>query len=290
MKRPGAHPATGCARLGSASALSRLATLSLAPLLVACGGATPLLHPARTLPAGDVRAAAGVAANVAALGLGSDLARAREIAAADPNAPGAPGSNPDYAKGALVSAAIAPGLSPFVGARVGVGQQFEGGLAYTGRAVRADMRRAWDVGDWSLSAGLGLSAALYGRQHGSDLPNVDLGALHGYGADVPLLAGWQSTGGLYMVWFGARAGVERDVVETLTSEPKEVTIGTPPIRLEATRLHAGPVLGAATGFRHVHVALELGAAYQSVSGSYNGNEVTVRGLTLTPASALWWTF
>jgi hypothetical protein len=258
-----------------------------------CGGGTPLLHPARTLPTGDVRAAGGISAQIVPGSLGDDLRKARDIAARDgsgQSSPGAPGTNPDYARGALVSAAIAPGLAPFVGARVGVGNRFEGGLAYTGRAIRADMRRSFDDGPWSLSIGVGGSAALYGRQQGADLPNVDLAALHGYGADVPLLVGWQSLGGLYTLWAGPRGGFERVVVETLTSEPKEVTIGTPPVRLEATRFHAGGVVGIATGFRHVHVALEAGIAYQVVNGTYNATDVTVRGVTIAPASALWWTF
>jgi hypothetical protein len=243
------------------------------------------------LPSGDLRAATGVSANVAVGGLADNLRNARNIAAADPNAPGAPGSNPDYAKGAIVSAAVAPGLAPFVSARVGVGNQFEGGLAYTGRAVRADMRRAFDLDrHWTISLGLGGSAALYGRQQGTDLPNVDLGALHGYGADLPVMIGWESTGGLYMAWAGLRGGFEHDVVESLTSEPKPVDIGTPPIHLDATRGWGGGLFGVATGFRHVHVALELDVAYQVVSGSYNGNDVTVKGLTIAPATALWWTF
>lgn len=260
-----------------------------------CGGGAPLLHPARTLPTGDVRAAGGVSAHIAAGSLAEDLRTAREVAARDgtgQSSPGAPGSNPTYAKGALVAAAVAPGLAPFVGARVGVGNRFEGGLAYTGRAVRADMRRSFDSSEsgWSLSLGVGASAALYGRQTGTDLPNVDLGALHGYGADIPILAGWQSVSGLYTLWFGPRVGFERVVLETLTSEPKDVTIGVPPIKLDANRFHAGGVLGIATGFNHVHVALEAGIGYQIVRGSYNQNEVTVHGLTITPGSALWWTF
>ncbi len=267
--------------------------LALAAAASGCGGGAPLLHPARTLNGGDVRVAGGVSAQVVPGSLGEDLRRARAIAAGDTtgtSSPGEPGTNPDYAKGALVSAAIAPGLAPFIGARVGVGNSFEGGLAYTGRSVRADMRRAFDFGEYSISIGLGASAALYGRQQGTDLPNVNLGALHGYGADIPVLFGWQSLNGLYSVWLGPRGGIEYVSVETLTSEPKEVTIGAPPLRLEATRWHAGGVVGIATGFNHVHVALEAGIAYQNVSGSYNANDVTVRGLTITPASAVWWTF
>lgn len=256
----------------------------------ACGGGAPLLHPARALPTGDLRAASGVSANVAVGSLADDLGQARDAAVRDPGVPGAPGSNPAYAKGALVAAAVAPGLAPFVAARIGVGARYEGGLAYTGRAVRADMRRSFDIDQWSLSVGLGASGALYGRQQGSDLPNVDLAALHGYGVDVPLLAGWESAGGLYKVWFGPRVGYERDVVERLTSEPKDVSIGVPPIRLESNRFWGGGAVGAATGFRRVHVAVELDVAYQVVSGTYNATDVTVRGLTLAPASAIWVTF
>ena len=258
--------------------------------LAGCGGGAPLLHPARTLPAGDIRMASGVSANVAAGSLGDDLRVAKDAATRDPTVPGAPGTNAAYAKGALVAAAIAPGLAPFIGARVGVGNQYEGGLAYTGRAVRVDMRRSFDQGKVSWSAGLGLSAALYGRQQGSDLPNVDLGALHGYGFDIPLLVGWESNGGIYKVWGGVRGGFERDVVETLTSEPKSVTLGGEPLHLDANRAWGGAVVGLATGFNHVHVALELSAAYQVVTGNYNENHVTVRGITLAPATALWWTF
>ena len=265
--------------------------LVAAAALAGCGGGTPLLHPARTLKAGDLRAATGVSANVAVGSLADDLRNARDIAAADPTAPGAPGTNPGYAKGALVSAAVAPGLAPFVAARVGAGNAFEGGLGYTGRAVRADMRRGFDLDrHWTISLGLGASAALYGRQQGTDLPNVDLGALHGYGADLPVMIGWESSGGLYMAWLGLRGGFEHDVVETVTSEPKAVTIGTPPIHLDATRGWGGGIFGVATGFRHVHVALELDVAYQVVTGSYNSNDVTVKGLTIAPATALWWTF
>lgn len=260
---------------------------------IGCGGGAPLLHPARTLNTGDLRAMGGVSANVAVGSLADDLRTARQIAGRDPEGsttPGAPGSNPEYAKGAMVAAAIAPGLAPFVGARIGVGGSFEGGLVYTGRSVRADMRRSFDDKNWSLSLGLGATAALYGRQQGQDLPNVELGSLKGYGLDLPILGGWQSNGGLYMFWFGARAGFEIDTIEKLTSEPKAVTIGGQPIRLEATRWYGGPLIGASTGFRHVHVALEISATYNAVNGTYNDTRVSVNGFAIVPATALWWTF
>lgn len=278
MNLPRRHASGSC----SGAAIASAAVFVIA----GCGGGAPILHPARTLPTGDVRAAAGVSANVAPGSLGDDVRRSREIATQSQT----PETSPEYAKGAIVAAAVAPALAPFVAARVGVGNRFEGGLAYTGRNVRADMRRSFDDGAWSFSVGLGVSAALYGRQQGTDLPNVNLEKLHGYGADIPLLVGWQSTGDLYMFWAGARGGFERVVIEQVSTEPRDVTLGTEPIRLDATRFYGGPVVGVATGFNHVHVALEIAAYYQSASGTYNGNDATVQGLTLTPASALWWTF
>lgn len=266
--------------------LGRRAVVALALFSIGCGGGTPLLHPARTLNAGDFRAMGGVSANVAVGSLADDLRTAREIAGRQ----GGPVSGSEYAKGTLVSAAVAPGLAPFVGARIGVGSSFEGGLAYTGRSVRADMRRSFDDKNWSFSLGLGGTAALYGRQQGQDLPGVDLSLLKGYGLDLPILGGWQSNGGLYMLWFGARAGFEIDTIERLTSEPKPNPIFPQPIRLEATRWYGGPLIGVATGFRHVHVALEIAATYNAVNGRYNDTPVTVNGLAIVPATAVWWTF
>lgn len=262
-----------------------LATL-LSVASVGCGGGAPLLHPARTLNAGDLRAMGGVSANVATGSLAEDLRTAREIAGRQ----GGPEGSPEYARGALVSAAVAPGLAPFVGARIGVGAAYEGGLVYTGRSVRADMRRSFDAKNWSLSLGLGGTATLYGRQQGQDLPGVDLSSLKGYGLDLPILGGWQSDGGLYMFWFGARAGFEIDSIEKLTSEPKPVPLFPQGIRLDATRWYGGPLVGASTGFRHVHVALEIAATYNAVTGTYNDTRVSVSGFAVVPATALWWTF
>ncbi len=258
--------------------------------LVGCAGGSPLLHPAQTLDAGVIRAAAGVSANVAVGSIAEDVRNARDQAAQNIDVPGTPGSNPTYAKGALVTALVAPGLAPFVAARVGVGGHAEGGIAYTGRGARIDLRRSFESGGFALSVGAGVTGAFYGRQQGSPLPNVELSALHGFGADVPILVGWRSDGGLYHVWGGARGGFERDEIESLTSEPKSVSIGTPPIHLAATRYYGGGLIGVGTGFRHVHVALELDVAYQSATGDYNDTHVKVSGVALSPATALWWTF
>ena len=81
-------------------------------------------------------------------------------------------------------------------------------------------------------------------------------------------------------------GWEHAEISDLTS----ATLGAPPISLSADRFYGGGVAGLAVGFRHIHVAAEIEAAYQTISGSYNQTSVTVSGLTLSPGAALWWEF
>jgi hypothetical protein len=257
-------------------------------LLAGCGGGSPLLHPARTLPAGDVRAAAGLSSTFALAGFADATRDAVREASSNTAVPGPPGTDPTYSKGAAVAASIGAGVAPFVGARVGIGWRSEGGLAYTGRGVRADVRRSFDLSEtWTLSVGAGGSAVLYGHQDGGQLPNVDLDGLHGWGADLPILVGYQSSGDLYMLWMGIRGGWEHVDIGAPASS---TAIGPIPFTLSADRFWGGPLIGIAVGFRHLHVAIELDSSFATLSADYNGSHVQVAGAALTPASALWWHF
>jgi len=111
--------------------------------------------------------------------------------------------------------------------------------------------------------------------------------MRGYGVDVPLLAGWQSDAKLYSAWVGARAGWDRVVIEPLTSEPSSNML---PGQLDAKRWRAGGLVGASTGFRHLHLAIELGVAYESIQGDFQGTQARVKGISLSPATALCLTF
>ena len=249
------------------------------------------MHPAQTLPLGDVRVAAGFSANIAVGDLSAAVATAQNDASQNPPTPTTAPADTAFAKGALVAAAVGPELAPYVSGRVGVGDHFEAGLAYTGRAVRVDIRRSFALSEyWALSLGVGGSAALYGHSDGSALPDVDLGQLHGWGGDVPIVVGYASDDGLYMAWVGARGGVDHVDISEVRSEPDSVTLGTPPVSLSATRVWGGGVVGLALGFRHVHVALELDASYSGISGTYNNVQAQVAGFTLAPATTLWWRF
>jgi len=267
-----------------------LALVAASHVIVGCGGGMPLLHPAQTLGQGEVQATAGFSGNIATGGLANALSQAQIEALQSGGVPSQPGTDPTYTKGALVAASIGPGLAPLGAARVGVGAQVEGGIIYTGRALRLDVRRSFDLSShWALSVGAGGSAALYGHQNGVLLPNVDLGELHGWGADVPVIVGFESEGGLYMAWAGARGGWEHVDVSEVSSQ-STVTLGPAPISLSGTRFWGGGLLGFAVGFRHIYVAVELDASYANVSGDYNDAHAQVSGITLAPSSALWWRF
>jgi hypothetical protein len=222
-------------------------SLWLACATLGCGGGMPLMHPARTLPAGEVRAMAGFSADVAVGGLSTAVRNATNDAAGRSTGP--PRGDAVYAEGALVAASVGPGIAPVAGARVGVGLQADGGLVFTGRAVRGDLRRSFELSNtWTLSVGAGGSAAFYGRDQTGSVPDVDLGRLHGWGADVPVLIGYESDGDLYMLWVGARGGWEHVNIEELTSEPGSGEFGAPPISLSATRLWAGGCLDWRSAF------------------------------------------
>jgi hypothetical protein len=246
------------------------------------------LHPASVLPRGEVRAAGGFSGTIATGSLGSAIRGAVDEAAANP---GSVPTDSNFARGALVAASVAPGLAPFVGARVGLGAESEGGLVYTGRAARVDVRHAFALDDGlTLSVGVGGSGALYDHGSAQVLPNVALNDLTGWGADVPVLLGYSSEGDLYSLWVGPRAGWEHVTIQFATSEPGSAPLGAAPIPLSATRFWGGGVLGAAVGFRHVHVAFELDVSYANITGSYAGTSAQVSGVSLAPSSALWWHF
>jgi hypothetical protein len=277
-------------RMLSLSRVARaIAKLAMAALLAGCAGGGPLLYPAKTMAKGEVRAAAGLSGEAIAANYASALEGARNEAAGSNTQP----TDAAYARGALVAAAVNPGVAPFLAARVGLGHDFEAGLAYTGRSAHLDVRHSFNFGDgdaWAASIGVGGTAALYGRLQGTSVPGVDPSQLKGWGADLPVLVGYSATDNLYMVWFGARAGWEHDVIQQLTTDAASGAGFFPPVSLRADRFWGGPVLGAAAGFRHIHIAFEVDATYETILGTFGTTSATVSGIAIVPAGALWWDF
>jgi len=262
-----------------------VAALALAPLCVACGAGSPLMTPARALPTGDVRAAVGMSAD-AIYGEGATKVRAGQDAAA--LAPEAAQGSQEFAEGAMALASLAPALAPYVAARVGVGQRFEAGLAYTGRAFRADVRRSFDSKHTSFSVGLAGSTVVLSGSNEQTLRGASFAGLRGYGIEAPLLVGWHSDADVYWAWAGARVGYETVRVEPLSTEPRAASADA--ITLVASRVYGGPVAGLAVGLRRLHVGFELAGSFNAVSGRMGSRTGSFTAFSLTPATALLWTF
>ena len=268
-------------------ALRGVAHATMALVVLGCGGGMPLLLPANAMPLGEVRVTSGVSGNVAASGFANALGDARD---ANANT-GGNGSAIDatHARAILVTAAIGPGMAPVVSARVGLGAHAEGGVTFLGRAVRADLRRSIGLfPHWALSAGIGGSAVVGG--HDVVDAGADLGRLRGGGVDVPVFVGYESDSGLYAAWLGVRGGWDEVTEDDVRSETNAALVPGPALPLSARRVWAGGLVGVAVGFRHVHVAMELDVAYASVSGDIGATHADLAGLTVCPASAVWWRF
>lgn len=196
---------------------------------------------------------------------------------------GTPATGGDDAQ--LQRLSVAPGVAPWVGARVGIPGSNEAGLAYTGRTIRADARHAFSLGAPTLSIGLGASAVVARRIAGGD--DDDGSSVYGGGFDVPLLLGLKSRGDLYSFWFGPRAGLE-----LLSGRVATAVNGEAPKLVDATGRHifAGFLAGLRVGFRHVFVAIEVNGAYHRADGKFDGAPVGLYQFTVTPSGALEVTF
>ena len=245
-------------------------------LSTGCGGGLPLLHPVQTLPAGKTAFAAGVSDRFA---LGDERAALDSAQQRMPNAP--PGDR-RFTQGVLVALAEGPALAPFVSGRVGIPGSNEAGLSYTGQALRADARHAFEWDKQALSVGLGLTGRGFG-QSALELPGSDLSRANGFGVDLPLLYGYRTDADLISIWAGLRGSFDRWSGTVLLDQAE-------PFKLGATRIAAGPVLGLALGLPPLWVAMELEVDYAHVTGSLDRAgaryDAQIDGWSARPAGAL----
>ena len=134
----------------------------------------------------------------------------------------------------------------------------------------------------------GLRVARRRRLEQDDL--VDLEALRGFGADVPVLAGWESDSGIYKGWAGVRGRFERASIEARVSEPKAVSLLPAPVSLDMTRWGVGGLVGVGAGFRYVHVLVECEVSHSDLRGTFGGSKEHFSGLVVTPAAGISWRF
>ena len=237
-------------------------TLGPTTLLVAgCGAGVPLLHGAHPLDPGEVSLGAGISGQMVKGPAATSLrANAHDDDATEPD---------DAALGAALGSTEAPRLAPWVGSRMGIGQRSDAGLTYTGREVRLDARRAWTHQAWAVSAGAGLGAVFSRQSHtGEDSEAVRSIPTHtqtGFGFDIPVLVGWQSSPDVVQLWTGVRFGYER-LHGTLGHAPDDRDSASASLDVTVGRWYVGPLVGLAVGVEPVWVAFELAAAYHSIRG------------------------
>jgi hypothetical protein len=267
-------------------------------LSTACAGGVPLLHPAHTLPEGDVSFAAGTSGHLTV----GELERAKSRLDDSAGIPGGATGDEErraFAEGALSRIAVAPGVAPFAAARVGLGHHNEAGISYTGRSFRVDGRHAFEWPTLALSVGASATGALARPGDGperqvGDMPKAGGGlrtlnvtSLTGYGLELPLLFGYRSSADVVKLWTGLRAGFERDSANLRLVVSPDTALATSG---NATRLWGGGLVGFSVGLAPIEVRVELDAAYQTVHGSLltaDGKlSADVAGWSLTPAMAI----
>jgi hypothetical protein len=260
-----------------------------------CGGGLPQLAPAHALAPGQVEASSGVSGQIAVGSARESIDEARSLETI--------GSNPDlsetYLRGAFENALLAPGVAPWIAARVGLGDRNEGSLSYTGRSLRLGARHSLEWDALALSGGLGVASVLT-RSRPDPLANLDGDGLspdgfewsaQGFAADLPLTFGWTARADVISAWIGARIGYEA----VFGDFPFVAGAAEVDATADASRWLFGGLLGLSAGLSPVWVRAELGVDYSHGHASATlpwgdtGEEslkMSVRGLTLSPSAAL----
>ncbi len=273
---PGGSPRLSARARPHARFARALRAALLCITLSGCGGGVPLLHPAHVLAPGKTAFALGVSDRFAL----ADEKRALDYAEQRP--PGAAPGDARYGRGVVVSLVEGPAVAPYVSARVGIPAANEAGLSYSGNALRADARHAFQWEHSALSTGLGFTGRGLG-QSPLDLPGTDLDRAHGFGLDVPVLYGYRSDADLISVWAGLRGSVDHWSGDVSLDEQR-------PFALSATRIAAGPVLGLAIGLPPLWVAAEFEVDRAHITGSLDRPgaryDANIDGWSVRPAGAL----
>ncbi len=227
-----------------------------------CSGGAPLLHPAHVLSPGQVSIGAGLSGEFGVLKQTK------------------PKANTDKSAPFLNEIAVAPGVAPWVSGRVGIDNDFEAGLTYTGRSARVDARHAFKIAPLTMSLGLGATALLPKPR------DNDSFSAYGGGGDIPLIFGWSSTADLYSIWFGPRVGFEILGGRALASEFSVGGSSTQFTKLAGQHLYFGGLVGMQVGFRYFHAAIELDGAYHLAHGTFGDVDATAHDFAITPSGAL----
>ncbi len=244
---------------------------------IGCGGSVPLLHPAHPLEPEQLSAGVGLSS----LHLAGEVGKV--VRDQDTQPEGSVGA------GTAAHGALAPALAPWFGMRVGLDHGLDGGLALSGRSVRADLRHAWQSRHLALSTGLGADSVLSqqaSRTSYLSVGGVDTGSTMGWGLDVPLLFGARTDARSVEGWVGARTGYQHSATDlglpvTASSSAESDGEVDPGLGASADDVWAGAVVGIALGVAPVWLVLEAQGSFHWLWGSYESAEGSRRDFSLT---------
>ncbi len=248
----------------------------------------PLLHPAHSLPSGHASGTVGAS--------GHFLLGAADEAIDSVDAEGAAlegEAGERTAAGVAASVLGEPGVAPYLSARLGVTDDIEAGVAYSGRSARLDGRYTTRERHLAYSGGLAVEWVLAhpsedaagGASMSPTLDGVDPSGVSGWAISLPVLVGYRSDAELVQLWGGVRGRYERASGEvTFTAEQ------APTSDLSAHAVSAEALVGLAVGLPPIWVAAEVSVGYLNVHGelstSGSSSSAGVDGVTVTPAGAL----
>jgi hypothetical protein len=267
-----------------------------------CGAGSPLLHPVHPLAPGELAGSSGVSAHFAPAEAQRAIDRTSQLSVDDRAQ-----DEQTAVDGALAQTLSAPGLAPWLSLRTGLVDTAEGGLSYTGRRARADVRYAYVLDQTALSVGGGATGIMPAigadpptsacdepdycpdpivDDSYSEIPGVDTGSTSGWGLDLPLLVGWRSDPSLFAFWTGVRARFER-----ISGEIRyETGAGPRTANAEGDRWVFQGVVGFSIGIKPIWALFELSPAYERLSGNVKLESGVVgsrlEGFSFSPAIAL----
>lgn len=169
------------------------------------------------------------------------------------------------------------GVSPFAALQIGLGDGFEADTGYNGRSLHLGGRHGWTKRSWAVSVGGSASTLVTPRSR----TGPSLASAHGYGFEVPVVAGWQSEGGLYAAWLGARGGFDRASVDGVLDP-----ISLAPRALGVSRFSTGGVFGLMAGAPPFNVGLEIAVTHHWASATVGDTKLSSSWLSWSPAAAV----
>jgi hypothetical protein len=290
------------------SSLRRVLLLAL-PLASGCASTLSTMQTAVPMEPGQVQVSAGMGA-YAPLGtiwdvakIGKDQAGRIKRVVADGEDYTLTQEDQQQLLGAGISLAVAPpGVNYEFMARTGLVKNLDVGVRYSSTELRADAKfRILHGGDQSealhpversskdLAIGIALSRQVFSGPLVEALSFVQMDDFSRWNLEIPLYASID-VGDVFKLYAApkyvyGRTNIEQTLIQAEEQAGRITNLpGTVPSRVDSH--FWGSTLGAAVGYRYVHLFVEFTGGYTSAKADVLGQERDLGGVTLYPAIGL----